>query len=98
VECKRTSFSLQTGSDRFYPDFLCQMVNGAVLAVEYKNSRDWDLPENIEKRRLGELWEGRSTDKCFFTIPKGNDFEEIRRKAAEARKYRKGKKQVLFIK
>jgi hypothetical protein len=24
------------------------MENGAVLAVEYKNSRDWDLPENHE--------------------------------------------------
>ena len=86
VECKRTSFSLQTGSDRFYPDFICQMDNGAVLAVEYKNSRDWDLPENVEKRRLGELWEGRSNGKCFFIMPKGKDFEGIRRKAVEALK------------
>ncbi|MHB8091695.1 MAG: DEAD/DEAH box helicase [Syntrophales bacterium] len=86
VERKPTSFSLQTGSDRFYPDFLCQMVNGAVLAVEYKNSRDWDLPENIEKRQLGELWERRSNGSCFFTMPRGKDFEEIRRKAGEALK------------
>lgn len=86
VECKRTSFSLQTGSDRFYPDFICQMDNGAVLAVEYKNSRDWALPENVEKRRLGELWEGRSNGKCFFIMPKGKDFEGIRRKAVEALK------------
>ncbi|MCK9364540.1 MAG: DEAD/DEAH box helicase family protein [Syntrophales bacterium] len=86
VERKPTSFSLQTGSDRFYPDFLCQMVNGTVLAVEYKNSRDWDLPENIEKRQLGELWERRSNGSCFFTMPRGKDFEEIRRKAGEALK------------
>jgi type III restriction enzyme len=82
VECKRTSFSLQTGSDRFYPDFLCQMENGAVLAVEYKNSRDWVLPENFEKRQLGELWEKRSNGKCFFIMPEGKDFEAIRRKAS----------------
>jgi type III restriction enzyme len=86
VEHKPTSFSLQTGSDRFYPDFLCQMVNGAVLAVEYKNSRDWDLPENIEKRQLGELWERRSNGKCFFIMPRGKDFDVIRSKTAEALK------------
>ena len=86
VERKKTAFSLQTASDRFYPDFLCQMENGAVLAVEYKNSRDWDLPENIEKRQLGELWERRSNSKCFFIMPRGKDFEAIRSKAAEALK------------
>ncbi|MFA6414051.1 MAG: DEAD/DEAH box helicase family protein [Syntrophales bacterium] len=88
VERKPTSFSLQTGSDRFYPDFLCQMENGAVLAVEYKNSRDWDLPENHEKRQLGELWERRSNGRCFFIMPKGKDFADIRRKVEEALKTR----------
>lgn len=86
VERKPTSFSLQTASDRFYPDFLCQMINGAVLAVESKSSRDWDLPENIEKRQLGELWERRSSGRCFFIMPRGKDFEAIRRKASEALK------------
>ena len=84
VECKKSSFSLQTASDRFYPDFLCQLENGAVLAVEYKNSRDWDLPDNIEKRQIGELWERRSNGKCFFIMPKGKDFEAIRQKAQAA--------------
>jgi type III restriction enzyme len=86
VECKKTSFSLQTGSDRFYPDFICQMENGKILAVEYKNSRDWDLPENDEKRKLGELWEKRSNGKCLFIMPKGRDFEAIRRKTGGALK------------
>ena len=82
VECKKSSFSLQTASDRFYPDFLCQLENGVILAVEYKNSRDCDLPENIEKRQIGELWEKRSNGKCFFIMPKGKDFEAIRQKAS----------------
>lgn len=81
VECKRTSFSLQTGTDRFYPDFLCQLDNGKVLAVEYKNRRDWELLENIEKRQLGELWEKRSGGKCLFIMPKGKDWEAIRKKS-----------------
>ncbi len=83
VECKKTSFSLQTGSDRFYPDFLCQMENGKILAIEYKNSRDWDLPENDEKRKLGELWEKRSDGMCLFIMPKGKDWEAIRSKVLE---------------
>ncbi|MCK7508164.1 MAG: hypothetical protein MZV70_31665 [Desulfobacterales bacterium] len=49
------------------------MENDTVLAVEYKNSRDWDLPENVEKRQIGELWEKRSNGKCFFVMPKGKD-------------------------
>lgn len=83
VERKVTSFSLQTGSDRFYPDFLCQLENGKVLAVEYKNKRDWHLPENVEKRQLGELWEKRSNGQCLFIMPEGKDFEAIRAKVRE---------------
>ncbi len=82
VECKKTSFSLQTGTDRFYPDFLCQLENSKILAVEYKNKRDWHLPENKEKRTLGELWEKRSNGRCLFIMPEGKDFEAIKRKVA----------------
>jgi type III restriction enzyme len=39
VERKHTSFSLQTATDRFYPDFLCKLEDGRILAVEYKNSK-----------------------------------------------------------
>jgi len=80
VERKPTSFSLQTGTDRFYPDFVCRLDHGRILAVEYKNSRDWDLPENEEKRRLGALWEMRSDGQCLFIMPRGKDFEAIRAK------------------
>jgi type III restriction enzyme len=80
VERKPTSFSLQTASDRFYPDFVCQMEDGRVLVVEYKNSRDWDLPDNIEKRQLGELWQRRSNGKGLFTMPRGKDWAAIRAK------------------
>jgi type III restriction enzyme len=86
VERKVTSFSLQTGTDRFYPDFLCQLENGKVLAVEYKNQRDWHLPENVEKRQLGDLWEKRSDGQCLFIMPEGKDFEAIRSKVQVALK------------
>ena len=80
VERKTTSFSLQTSTDRFYPDFLCQLENGKILAVEYKNKRDWYLPDNVEKRQLGALWEQRSNGACLFIMPEGKDFEAIRAK------------------
>ncbi len=80
VERKPTSFSLQTASDRFYPDFLCLMEDGRVLVVEYKNARDWDLPDNKEKRELGELWERRSGGKGLFIMPRGKDWAAVKGK------------------
>lgn len=78
IERKATSFSLQTGTDRFYPDFLCRLEDGRTLVVEYKNTRDWDLPENKEKRILGKLWEDRSGGKTIFIMPCGKNWEAIR--------------------
>lgn len=80
---KERSFSLQTGTDRFYPDFVCMLENGKVLVVEYKNERDWVLPENVEKRQIGELWERRSNGRGLFIMPRGKDWEAIRHKASE---------------
>lgn len=80
VERKHCSFSLQTATDRFYPDFVCKLTDGRILVVEYKNERDWDLPDNIEKRQLGELWERRSNGKCLFVMPRGKDWNAIKAK------------------
>lgn len=46
----------------------------------FLSSRDWDLPENDEKRKLGALWEMRSNGKGLFIMPRGRDFEEIWKK------------------
>ncbi len=75
------AFSLQTSTDRFYPDFVCQLVDGRTLVVEYKNVTDWSNDENKEKRDLGELWAARSGGKCLFSMPRGKDFEAIRQLA-----------------
>lgn len=80
VERKPTSFSLQTGTDRFYPDFVCRLSNGRILAVEHKSARDYDLPDSVEKRQLGALWEKRSKDKCLFVMTRGRNWESIKEK------------------
>lgn len=83
IERKLMSFSLQTSTDRFYPDFLVKLTDGRILVIEYKNTRDWDLPDNIEKRQLGGLWEKRSTGKCLFVMPKGREWDAILNKIKE---------------
>lgn len=34
----RTSFWLPTSTDRFYPDFVAELVDGRVLVMEYKGA------------------------------------------------------------
>ena len=80
VERKPGSFSLQTGTDRFYPDFICQMEDGRILVVEYKGADRWDSADSIEKRQIGALWEQRSQGKGLFIMPQGRDLESIRLK------------------
>ena len=76
----QTSFWLQTSTDKFYPDFICQLKDGRTLAVEYKGADRWSNDDSKEKRRLGELWEARSNGKCLFIMPNGYHLEDIRAK------------------
>jgi len=78
VERKPTSFSLQTSTDRFYPDFVCMLTDGRILVVEYKGSDKWDTPDSIEKRQIGGLWAKRSAGKGIFIMPKGKDLAAIK--------------------
>ncbi|MEI9475796.1 MAG: DEAD/DEAH box helicase family protein [Deltaproteobacteria bacterium] len=78
---ENSSFWIQTSTDKFYPDFVSELVDGRQLVVEYKNARDWSNEDSTEKRNLGELWEERSRGRCLFVMPKGiDDLESIRTK------------------
>ena len=72
---KTTSFRLQTSKDWFYPDFLCQLADGRVLAVEYKGEHLWTDAE--EKRAVGSVWAPRSKGRCLFVMPTAGDFSAI---------------------
>jgi type III restriction enzyme len=76
------SFWLQTSTDRFYPDFVCQLNDGRYLVVEYKGADRWSNEDSKEKRDLGELWEKRSGGRCLFVMPKGKDWNAIKAKIA----------------
>lgn len=66
VEKKPHSFWLQTASDRFYPDFIVRMRSGLIMAVEYKGDHISESRDNLEKKRIGQLWANRSDGQCRF--------------------------------
>jgi type III restriction enzyme len=74
---KSTSFRLQTSSDWFYPDFLCRLKDGRVLAVEYKGSYLYTAADAEEKRAVGAVWASRSNGNCLFIMPTDGDFSFI---------------------
>lgn len=76
---KATSFRLQTSKDWFYPDFLCQLTDGRVLAVEYKGKHLYDGIDSEEKRAVGAAWASRSGGRCLFVMPTEGDFSTITR-------------------
>jgi type III restriction enzyme len=71
------SFWLQTSSDKFYPDFVCELTNGKFLVVEYKGSHLWGAPDAEEKRAIGDKWAELSKGKCLFIMPNGKDWNAI---------------------
>ena len=75
---KPSSFRLQTATDWFYPDFVCQLKDGRSLVVEYKGGHLWTDAE--DKRAVGAVWESRSGGRCLFVMPTEGDFSTIAEK------------------
>jgi type III restriction enzyme len=71
------SFWLQTSTDRFYPDFVCELTDGRYLVVEYKGFDRWSDDDSKEKRAIGQVWEEKSDGQCLFVMPKGPDWNAI---------------------
>ncbi|MGE5538410.1 MAG: DEAD/DEAH box helicase [Gemmatimonas sp.] len=73
------SFSLQTASDRFYPDFVCELDDGRILVVEYKGQHIASDPGEQQKKLVGELWARRSRGRCLFAWVEDRAYQEIDR-------------------
>ncbi len=71
------SFWLQTSTDRFYPDFVCELTDGRYLVVEYKGFDRWSDDDSKEKQAIGQVWEDKSDGQCLFVMPKGPDWNAI---------------------
>jgi type III restriction enzyme len=77
LQRRSTSFRLQTSTDWFYPDFVCQLDDGRILVIEYKGAHLLNAPDADEKRDIGNLWAARSNGRCLFAMPSDNRFDEI---------------------
>ena len=55
-----------TSTDYFYPDFVAELVDGRVLAVEYKGEPYATNDDSREKQQVGYQWEQSSGGRCLF--------------------------------
>jgi len=69
------SFFLPSPEGRFYPDFLCWLPGGELLAVEYKGADRW--ADAQPDRRIGAMWEELSGGRCRFVMLKEKRWEWI---------------------
>ena len=63
-----SSFWLQTSTDKFYPDFVAELMDGRLLAVEYKGEAYRTNDDSQEKNALGRLWADRSGGRAVFVM------------------------------
>lgn len=75
VERHLNSFSLPTSTDKFYPDFICLLNDGRLLAVEYKGEHLISADDAKEKENIGSLWAKKSNGKCLFLMVTKSDYE-----------------------
>jgi type III restriction enzyme len=67
------SFWLPTATDYFYPDFICELVDGRLLAVEYKGEPYRSNDDSREKAQVGHRWETTSDGRCLFLMAVADD-------------------------
>lgn len=63
---EKFSFWLPTATDYFYPDFVAELVDGRLLAVEYKGEPYKTNDDSREKQQVGFQWEQSSGGRCLF--------------------------------
>jgi type III restriction enzyme len=61
-------FWLPTSFGRFYPDFVCQLVDGRVFVAEYKGEHLRAVPKEIEKSQVGAVWAAHSGGRAVFAM------------------------------
>ena len=62
------AFWLPTSSDRFYPDFVAELVDGRLFVVEYKGSDRVTNDDSREKYTIGKVWAAASGKRCVFLM------------------------------
>ena len=71
-----TSWWVLTSTDRFYPDFICELTDGRILIVEYKGEAYVSNDDSKEKRNVGERWAEASGGKGLFLMAEKRDSKD----------------------
>ncbi|HET7396787.1 MAG TPA: hypothetical protein VFK12_10155, partial [Gammaproteobacteria bacterium] len=71
------AFFLQKADDRFWPDFMCKLSDGKILAIEYKGADRYSTSEAKEDRLIGELWARESKGQVRFVMATNRQWETI---------------------
>lgn len=79
---ERRGFWLPLAKSKFYPDFIAELTDGRLLALEHKGKVYATNDDSKEKCNVGELWEEKSGGKAIFlmtVLDKGKPglFEQI---------------------
>jgi type III restriction enzyme len=59
---------LPTSTDRFYPDFVAELTDGRLFALEYKGGDRYSNDDSKEKRGIGAVWAAASQRRCVFLM------------------------------
>jgi len=70
---EKFSFWLPTSTDYFYPDFVAELEDGRILAVEYKGEPYKTNDDSREKQQVGHQWEQTSAGRCLFLFAVARD-------------------------
>jgi type III restriction enzyme len=63
------AFRLPTETGRYaYPDFVCELIDGRVLVIEYKGGHLRDGVDAKHKEAVGRLWASKSDGKGLFLM------------------------------
>jgi len=79
------SFWLPTSTDYFYPDFVAELTDGRVLAIEYKGEPYKTNDDSREKQKVGHQWEQSSGGRCLFlfAVERDGDGRDVFKQLAD---------------
>ena len=58
--------SSRNKQDEFYPDFVGELTDGRLFAVEYKGEHLRNTRDTLEKDAIGRLWAATSGGSCLY--------------------------------
>lgn len=82
------AYWLPTSTDKFYPDFVAELIDGRIFVIEYKGADRTDNEDSREKKNIGARLEEASAGSLLFLWAEkenaGDVTQQLRRKIARS--------------